>query len=109
MIYDLKTKVYLIDSRLLFLKTKFEHYNNHIENVNLKTITGLTKTKGMIPLMIKIFNIENFNVLKKTTDGAIDKYKKNFNEHVENDNFNISINHLDIEEQSGLKEFNMQI
>lgn len=40
----------------------------------------------------------------ENTDSTIDKYKLNLNEHLPEDNFNISINHLDTENHSGIKK-----
>lgn len=68
-IYDSGSNVSLINVKLLNIKHK---KSNNIEMVNLKTINGEKKTKGMVTLKIKIFDIE----------GIIDVFV------VDNENFN---------------------
>jgi DNA-directed RNA polymerase subunit N (RpoN/RPB10) len=44
------------------------------------------------------------NVLKKPGNETKDKYEINFNEHIEVSNFNISVNHLDHQQQSEINQ-----
>lgn len=54
-IYDSGSNVSLINAKLLKIK---QEDMNDIQRVNLKTINGVKKTKGMVTLKIKIYNIE---------------------------------------------------
>lgn len=53
-IYDSGSNVSIINSKLIKLKKNI--YN--VNNTNLLTINGVKKTKGMINIKIKIFDIE---------------------------------------------------
>lgn len=55
-IYDSGSNVSLINARLLKIQEKQK--TNDMQVVNLKTINGEKKTKGMVTLKIKIYNIE---------------------------------------------------
>lgn len=55
-IYDSGSNVSLINAKLLKIQKKI--YTNNRQIVNLKTINGEKKTKGMVTLKIKIYNIE---------------------------------------------------
>lgn len=55
-IYDSGSNVSLINAKLLKIKNRQDTSNTH--PVNLKTINGEKKTKGIITLKIKIYNIE---------------------------------------------------
>lgn len=54
-IYDSGANVSLINSKLLKLQNK---KMDNARGANLSTINGVKKTKGMITIKIKIFNIE---------------------------------------------------
>lgn len=55
-IYDSGSNVSLINARLLKVQPKQNTSNT--QRVNLKTINGAKKTKGMVKLKLKIYNIE---------------------------------------------------
>lgn len=123
---------------------------DYSKNANLRTINGVKKSKGIVTLKIKIFEIEknmnifvvdgesfdydfligldcikSFNLIQnenlqiiqnlnnietgknsKNTldlDVKINEYKINFNEHIEEKNFNILVNHLDLKQQSEIE------
>lgn len=57
-IYDSGSNVSLINAKLLKIQPK--ENSGDIEKVNLKTINGEKKTKGIVTLKIKIYNIEGF-------------------------------------------------
>lgn len=165
-IYDSGSNVSLINAKLLNIRKK---NTNNIQVANLRTINGEKKTKGMVTLKIKIFNIEqlmdifvidneNFNYdfligldcikhfkliqnekleisqcnnleenkkdlnevniknknnsiveipdelgdenEKLLTKSVITKCIINFNEHINCDDFEIFVNHLDVQQQS---------
>lgn len=54
-IYDSGSNISLINSRLLRLK---KDSKNNCNNTNLITINGVKKTKGLVTIKIKIFNLE---------------------------------------------------
>lgn len=54
-IYDSGSNVSLINSKLLILKKEGKIVNN---NANLITINGVKKTKGLITIKVKIFDLE---------------------------------------------------
>lgn len=54
-IYDSGANVSLINSKLVKLKTKIK---KEVKNTSLQTINGVKKTKGMINIKTKIFEIE---------------------------------------------------
>lgn len=146
-IYDSGSNVSLINSKLLQLKGDIDNDNGYIKNINLKTINGVKKTKGIVTLKIKIYNIEkNIDVFvideenfdydfligldciekfrliqtdkleikqninsgdNKTVESlkeTRDEYKINFNEHIEETNFNILVYHLDLQKQSEIED-----
>jgi len=53
-IYDSGSNVSIINSKLIKIKKN----NKNVNNKNLLKINGVKKTKGMINIKIKIFNIE---------------------------------------------------
>lgn len=55
-IYDSGSNVLLINAKLLKIQPK--EITSNIQMVNLKTINGEKKTKGMVTLKIKIYNME---------------------------------------------------
>lgn len=55
-IYDSGSNVSLINAKLLKIR---QEKTDGIQKVNLRTINGKKKTKGMITIKIKIYNIEN--------------------------------------------------
>lgn len=66
---------------------------------NNKNIPGFTGDK----IQNKQYFIDENNyreVIEKNSLYMNDKYKVNFNEHIETSNFNISVNHLDIQQRS---------
>lgn len=170
-IYDSGSNVSLINAKLLNIQKKENKSDQHI--VNLKTINGEKKTKGMVTLKIRILNIEknmdvfvvdseNFNydfligldcikhfklmqnedlqIVQCNNTGEIDKTSNeediknnnslkgdisnvkipnvlgdinerqetehvnkcqiNFNEYINTDEFEISVNHLDLNQRS---------
>lgn len=160
-IYDSGSNVSIINSKLIKLKKNI--YN--VNNTNLLTINGVKKTKGMINIKIKIFDIEkkmdvyivdeeNFknefligldiikqfkltqnedlkisqqtlenqekteiveeiSTEKKTNFGLPENnYKKNdsikqsinFNKHIDKNNFEIKMNHLDLEKKAKINK-----
>lgn len=54
-VYDSGSNVSLINAKLLKIKQK---NSDNTQRVNLKTINGVKKTKGMVTLKIKIYDIE---------------------------------------------------
>lgn len=57
-IYDSGSNVSLINAKLLKIQKNPNKIANNIEIVNLKTINGDEKSKGIVTLKIKIYNIE---------------------------------------------------
>lgn len=53
-IYDSGSNVSIINSKLI----KIKKYIKNVNNKNLLTINGVKKTKGIVNIKIKIFNIE---------------------------------------------------
>jgi hypothetical protein len=181
-IYDSGSNVSLINSKLLCLKKN--PINKNKKNANLKTISGVKKTIGMVTLKIKIFDIEKsinvfvidgkdfdydfligldcikqfrlvqdekleisqkiqnptkgeqtektnatnqevipvlsgnnvegkqnlqntnreVDIQRNTRDEINGEYEINFNEHIEAVNFDISVNHLNFQQQSEIEE-----
>lgn len=138
--YATGSQVSLINSKLVKIK---KEKSEDINKIFLKTINGVTHTKGLITIKLKIFDIEkqvdvfiverddfedfligldiiekfklmqdeNLQILQKkevktkdierkrkekidTTDG-IKEVKVNFNEHVDEEEFKIKLDHLD--------------
>lgn len=54
--YDPGSQVSLINSKLLKIKNEIEDVNK----IFLKTVNGVTKTKGLITIKVKIFEIEEY-------------------------------------------------
>lgn len=176
-IYDSGSNVSLINAKLLRIQPKENTIDTQM--VNLKTINGEKRTKGMVTLKIKIHNIEkimdifvidneNFNydflvgldciknfklmqneelniiqcknhkenIISSKEENTKDKkyseynvsnitnvkipdvlgdknekdfikekrYEINFNEHIDSDQFEVLINHLDLDQQSEISE-----
>ena len=147
-IYDSGSNVSLINAKLL--KIRSQNDTGAIKLLNLKTINGEKKTKGVVTLKIKIYNMEkcmdifvvdkeNFNhdfligldcikefrlmqneklkiiqnnkvtisdELKQqnrenpTSKPPIDKCEINFNEHINTDGFETTVNHLNEHQKS---------
>ena len=53
-VYDSGSNISLINSNLLNIKT-----TNNIKIGNIRTINGVQKTEGLIPMKLKILNIED--------------------------------------------------
>ncbi|KAL7294472.1 hypothetical protein TKK_0012466 [Trichogramma kaykai] len=125
-IYDPGSNVSLINSKLVRLKTS---NNNFKQKVRLRTIGGVNRSKGLIKVKAKIFEIEEsmnvfivdskyfeddfligldyigkfrltlnekLEVQQRSYDTAkeLREYQVNFNEHVDQNNFEASMNHL---------------
>jgi len=56
-IYDSGSNVSIINSKLIKIKKNINNVNN-VNSKNLLTINGVKKTKGIVNIKIKIFNIE---------------------------------------------------
>lgn len=121
-IYDSGSQVSLINAKLI----KIINNNKDKNKVQLKTISGVTLTKGLTKIKLKIFNIEkevdvfivenedyhdfligldiikefklrqdeNLNISQKQTQRE-DIIEINFNEHINEKDFKIDLNHLD--------------